>query len=150
MTDTLSPLPGCPWVVEGVPKGAQGIVKPALHNGFGDVQVGGDLARRPSQVIRPVDELAMRSVQPSEGLADRRATEELLWVVGPGSVESLEPASLSFRSHDPDAAFMTKRPSSTARGPSRLRARHANRGERAAQSMGQDRRRPWADSPSDR
>jgi hypothetical protein len=84
----------------------QGVVQPAVDNGFGDVQVGGDLACRPSQVIRLMDDLAMRWVQPREGFADR-ATGERVWFVGSGRVGSGVSANLSFGGHELDPAFMT-------------------------------------------
>ena len=73
----------------------QAIVQPGLYDGFGDIQIGGDLACRPAQVVRLANYLTMRRGQMVEGFAD-----PLVHLVGSGRVDPPEPTSVRVRGHE--------------------------------------------------
>ena len=81
-------------------QGVQAIVQPGLYYGFSDIQMGGDLACRPAQVVRLTNHLTMRRAQLVEGFADRYAIEQLVHVVGSGRVDPPEPTSVTVRGHE--------------------------------------------------
>ena len=84
------------------------MVELGLYEGFGDIQIGGDLARRPSQVIGLANDLTMRWVQLVQGFVDQYAIEQLrVHLVGSEPVDAREPVSVSIRGHESVRLFIT-------------------------------------------
>jgi hypothetical protein len=78
----------------------QGCVQLALHDGVGDIQLGGYLPRRPSQVIRLSNHRTMRGGQLLHGFADQFAIKRHCHLVGSRRIDAPRSASLSAGGHD--------------------------------------------------
>lgn len=92
----------------------QAMVQPGLYDGFGEIQIGGDLARRPAQVVRHTNHLTMRREQLIEGIAHSSTIEQLVHLVSSGRVDPPEPTSVAVRGHEVDAAFIMRPATSLA------------------------------------
>src|ERR1700733_10216815 len=122
------------WMVQTETPGVQSIVQTRLCDGFGDIQIGGDLTRRPAQVVRLTDHFSMRRMQLIERVADSTPVEELIHLIGSWRVYSAEPAWFRLRGHEVATAFITtsRLPARDALPPPWGRCR--NGGGRAARS----------------
>jgi hypothetical protein len=76
-------------------------VKLGLYDGLRDIQIGSDLARRPSQIMGLSNQLTMRRVQLIPGFAQQFRIEQLVvHLVGSGPVDAREPISVSVCGHE--------------------------------------------------
>ena len=84
----------------------QAVVQPGFYDGFGEIQLGGDLAGRQAQVVRLTNHLTLRREQPIEGFAHSCTIEQLVRLASSGRVDPPQPISVAVRGREVDAAFI--------------------------------------------